>query len=168
MWSNRMPMWYRYETFQNLRNYITSVWNETNFDNVFLKFYKKQSYSQFNILSNYANRFESNYYRVILNTDSQGAVSVASNRGWYIDIFVGCCQTFNVECKKTFGLKRSEEHLLRFDNSDFLVVNASEKTKRYYKHVYEYLEHLPSHVVPKMKQNCQLFVNRQRVQICTS
>ncbi|CAF0920099.1 unnamed protein product [Adineta ricciae] len=168
MWTNRMPMWYRYETFQNLRNYITSVWNETHFDNVFLKFYENQSYSQFNILSNYANRFESNYYRVILNTDSQGAVSVASNRGWYIDIFVGCCQTFNVECNKTLGLKRSEEHLLRFDNSDFLVVNASEKTKRYYTHVYKYLEHLPSHVVSKMKQNCQLFVKKQRAQICTS
>ncbi|CAF3889921.1 unnamed protein product, partial [Rotaria sp. Silwood1] len=117
MWTNRMPMWYRWETYPSLRNYISSAWNLSSFDDAFIEFSKNQRYSQFTILSSYAARFEANYYRIIMNTDRRGAISVGSNRGRDKDIRIGCCRSFGSGCNDSSMPRANEDHLLRFDNT---------------------------------------------------
>ncbi|CAF1183423.1 unnamed protein product [Adineta steineri] len=166
MWTNRMPMWYRWETYQNLRNYISLAWNGSSFDDAFIEFSKNQGYSQFTILSTYASLFESNYYRIIMNNDTRGAVSVGSNRGREADIRVGCCRSFHIGCNDTSLPELNKDHLLRFDNTEFAAINATEKNDAYYASVHEYLKQMPSYMVSNMKKSCELFLNNKSIPIC--
>ena len=166
MWPNRMPMWYRWETYQNLRNYITSAWKVSSFDHAYIQFFGPQRYSQFTIISSYASLFESNYYRVITNNDTRGAVSVGSNRGRDVDIRIGCCRSFNIGCNDTVTAEADHDHLLRFDNSDFFAVNATAKTNLYYEHVHAYLKQMSPQVVSQMKESCQTYLQHKWTRIC--
>ncbi|CAF1134273.1 unnamed protein product [Adineta steineri] len=166
MYTNLMPMWYRWETFQNLRNYISLAWNGSSFDDAFIEFSKNQRYSQFNILSTYASLFESNYYRIIMNSDTRGAVSVGSNRGREADIRIGCCRSFHIGCNDTSLPELNKDHLLRYDNTEFAAINATEKNDAYYAYVHEYLKQMPSYIVSNMKKSCELYLSRRRNRIC--
>lgn len=166
MWPNRMPMWYRWETYQNLRNYIASAWKVPNFDDAYIRFYGKQRYSQFTIISSYASLFEPNYYLVITNNDTRGAISVASNRGRDVDIRVGCCRSFNIGCNDNLTSEGDHDHLLRFDYSELFAVNATAKTNRYYEHVHAYLKQMSPNVVLHMKESCQIFLEQKWTSIC--
>lgn len=166
MWPNRMPMWYRWETYQNLRNYISSVWKTASFDDAYILFFQNQRYSQFTIISSYASLFETNYYRVITNNDTLGAVSVGGNRGREMDIRIGCCRSFNIGCKDQSTPETNDDHLLRFDNSAFFAVNATEKTNLYYEYVHAYLEKISPYTVLNMKDSCQTYLENKSLPIC--
>jgi hypothetical protein len=78
MITNIMPIFFYKETFKNFRNYISNVW-EMNFDEAY-KIFSRKPYCQFNILANYALKFESDKYEFVdLFSNSTEKFSVAQN-----------------------------------------------------------------------------------------
>ena len=142
------------------------MWKTPSFDDAYIQFFQNQRYSQFTIISSYASLFESNYYRVITNNDTRGAVSVGGNRGREMDIRAGCCRSFNIGCNDISKPETNHDHLLRFDNSDFFAVNATEKTNLYYKYVHAYLKQMPSSIVLSMKESCQTYLENKSIPMC--
>ncbi|CAF4401981.1 unnamed protein product [Rotaria sp. Silwood2] len=163
MWVNRMPMWYRYETFQFVRNHISRIWN-TSFDDAFAEF-SKSLYSQFNIMSSYASKFEGKHYRVILNTDTNGAISVGSNGGVPTDIRIGCCRSFDIGCVGSD--RNNDDHLLTYGTNAVNAVNRTVTTEAYYKNVYAYLKQVRPDALARMKETCDLYLKGQWKPLCT-
>lgn len=96
MATNIMPFFFWKSTFQNFRNYISNIWDMP-FDEAYKIFSQKQ-YCQFNILVNYALKFESEKYEFIdLKTDNIGKVSVAQNGcPTSRDTLCGAINSFNI------------------------------------------------------------------------
>lgn len=142
MYTNRMPIFFYKETFENCRNYISKRWNMS-FDEAF-KIFSRDEYSQFNILVNYALTFESDKYHAIFNdkefTETNNIISVGQNgclRPY--DIITGYIQSFDINvndlpenyralCEK---YTNNIEHVNRYSNSIIKIVNKPIITKHY-------------------------------------
>jgi len=160
MWTDRNPFWLRRETFQNVRNYISNEW-EKSFDEAFVAFSDK-SYSQFNIIFNYAVVEESNFYRAILPNDSTGVVSVGCNRCRPEDVPIGCCRSFGVECENLQHEWRGNiDHLLRFNNYDVSWIGRGDMVDAYYSEVQKELGEIDPDLVDEMKQSCEAYIKGQ-------
>ncbi|UJR18754.1 hypothetical protein I4U23_005660 [Adineta vaga] len=62
-----------------------------------------------------------------MNTNKSGAISIGSNRERELDIYIEYCKAFPINCNNTLLGKYYHDHLLRFDNLHFAVINATEK-----------------------------------------
>uniref|UniRef100_A0A6C0EVG0 Uncharacterized protein n=1 Tax=viral metagenome TaxID=1070528 RepID=A0A6C0EVG0_9ZZZZ len=96
MCTNIMPMFFWKDTFKNFRNYISDIWGMS-FDEAY-KIFSIKPYCQFNILANYALKFESDKYEFIdikIQTDKK--VSVAQNGcPTSRDTLVGLIKSFSI------------------------------------------------------------------------
>jgi len=145
MYTNRMPIFFYKETFENCRNYISKQWNMS-FDEAF-KTFSRDQYSQFNILVNYALTFEPDKYHAVFNdkefTETNNIISVGQNgclRPY--DIITGYIQSFNINindlpenyrtlCKK---YQYNLEHVNRYSNS-IIKINNDLIINKYYKSI---------------------------------
>lgn len=94
--TNRMPMFFWRSTFINLRNYIANLYG-ISFDEAF-KIFSRNRYCQFNILANYAIKFEPKKY-VVCDQTAKGInlISVAQNGCPNTrDILIGGIKSFNI------------------------------------------------------------------------
>lgn len=96
MATNMMPMFFWKDTFKNFRNYIADVWGMS-FNEAY-KCFSRKPYCQFNILANYALKFESDRYEFVdLFTDSNNKLAVAQNGcPTTRDVLAGVIQSFNI------------------------------------------------------------------------
>ena len=83
-------------TYINLRKYIAALWG-VSFDEAY-KIFSRKSYCQFNILANFAMKFESDRYMVCeQNSQSANLVSVCQNGCPNTrDIIIGGINSFNI------------------------------------------------------------------------
>ena len=130
----RMPIFFYKETFENCRNYISKKWNIP-FDEAF-KIFSRDEYSQFNILVNYALKFEKDKYYAVYNDRefiySNNLISLGQNGCLRpFDIITGYIKSFNIKiddlperhrnlCKKYLNNKA---HINRFANHIFPIKN---------------------------------------------
>ena len=109
MATNIMPMFFWKDTFRNFRNYIADVWGMS-FDEAY-KCFSRKPYCQFNIMANYALKFESDRYEFVdLFTDSNGKLAVAQNAcPTTRDVLAGVIRSFNIpeDDLKTVVIKSS-------------------------------------------------------------
>ncbi len=96
MCTNLMPMFFWKTTFHNLRNYISSIW-DMSFDEAY-KVFSRKPYCQFNILANYALRFEPDKYEFVdVKLPSVDKVIAAQNGcPTSRDTFVGLLRSFRI------------------------------------------------------------------------
>jgi hypothetical protein len=94
--TNRMPMFFWRSTFINLRNYISKLYN-TNFDEAF-RIFSRNRYCQFNILVNYAIKFEPEKYVICDQCDRSANLMSVSQNGCpnTRDILIGGIKSFNI------------------------------------------------------------------------
>jgi hypothetical protein len=97
MSTNRMPMFFWRSTFINLRNYIAKLYG-VNFDEAY-KIFSRNRYCQFNILANYALKFEPEKYRICDQVStSDNLVSVCQNGCPNTrDILAGGIKSFDIQ-----------------------------------------------------------------------
>ena len=96
MATNMMPIFFWKDTFKNFRNYIADVWGMS-FNEAY-KCFSREPYCQFNILANYALKFESDRYEFVdLFTDLNGKLAVAQNGcPTTRDVLAGVIRSFNI------------------------------------------------------------------------
>ncbi|CAF2115186.1 unnamed protein product [Rotaria magnacalcarata] len=162
MWTDVMPQWFRRETFLHVRNYISHAWNSS-FDDAFGEF-SKFGHCPANVLASYAVKFENKYYLTHLNTDTVGAVGVASNRGREMDIRIGCCRSFDIGCDNIS--RNNDDHILRYNNSPLFAKNRSESINAYYEHVSNYLSEMRPEAVMHMKNSCKNYLGGKWTPLC--
>ncbi len=113
MRTNRNPMWFHRSTFSACRRHIATNWNST-FDEAFTAFMTRKT-SPVNVLSQFAILHQPELYQLVLQNDTRGIVSVASNKWKPQQVVSGCCATWNVACDQVTAANYSQ-FLLRYDN----------------------------------------------------
>jgi hypothetical protein len=112
MATNIMPMFFWKETFQNFRNYISQIWGMS-FDEAY-KIFSIKPYCQFNILANYAMKFESDKYEFIdLKINDNNKFCVAQN---------GCPTSRDTLCGLVKSFKISENDLM---NNNIIIKKSN-------------------------------------------
>ena len=118
MATNIMPFFFWKTTFQNFRNYISDVWGMS-FDDAY-KIFSTKPYCQFNIMVNYALRFEPDKYEFIdLMTDNTENISVAQNGcPTSRDTLCGVINSFNVKEEQLSNIIIQSSKVSSFGNVD--------------------------------------------------
>jgi hypothetical protein len=112
MFTNIMPIFFYKETLKNFRDYISNIWGMS-FDEAY-KIFSRRAYCQFNILANYALKFESDKYEFIdIFSDVSEKVAVAQN---------GCPTTRDTLCGLVKSFKLSEDDLI---NSNIIIQKSN-------------------------------------------
>lgn len=96
MMTSRMPIWFWRSTFEACRNHIARRWN-TSFDTAFEDF-SRGPFCAFNILANYAVKYEPERYQIRLMDSPAGDVLSVGQNGCIsrFDLVAGGLQTFRV------------------------------------------------------------------------
>jgi hypothetical protein len=114
--TNNMPFFFHRSTFKNLRDYIEKTWNMS-FDEAFNHF-SKAPFCQFNILANYAYKFESDKYEFIEQNNQNVSLVVSAINGCHNtrDIIIGGILSYNILENE---LPTNWEQLIRGREDDF-------------------------------------------------
>jgi hypothetical protein len=119
MCTNIMPIFFWKNTFSNFRKYISDIWG-VSFDEAY-KIFSRKPYCQFNILVNYALKFESDKYEFIdVKTHTAGKVCVAQNGcPTSRDTICGLIKSFNIsEGELPTNMHIQKSHSSSFGNVD--------------------------------------------------
>jgi len=170
MWHNRMPIFFWKSTFENARAHIAKRYNTT-FDEAFKQF-SLAKYSQFNIIGNYALKFEADRYEFKFHTDLEGVVSVGSNYCCRETVITGCCAAFDIpDCAGPPAPETMRKVFLSYDSTYpvswidnmMLVTNHFENVKR----DLSALGKRDPEAIDKMKHKCYLYITEQVTRVCT-
>lgn len=180
MSTNRMPMFFWKSTFINLRNYIANLYG-VSFDEAY-RIFSRGRYCQFNILANYAIRFEPEKYVICDQTSkSTSLVSVCQNGCPNTrDILVGGIKSFNIKqneipkkIKATGRIqgystpipqltyKEMIDDLMHLNNFSCILNNPCQKKHidQHYQNVSRDIEKLPIHEQQRIRNNFIRFLD---------
>ena len=182
MCTNRMPMFFWKSTFINLRNYIAELYG-VNFDEAF-KIFSRKPFCQFNILANYALKFEPEKYEICDQlSQSTSLMSVCQNGCPNTrDIIVGGINSFNINQKdipknlKARGrilgsgtpipqltYKELLEDLMHANNFSCILNNPCQKKymDQHYLNVSRDIKKLPTHEQERLRNNFIKFLSEE-------
>ncbi len=113
MYVDKAPIfWFWKSTFVNVRNHIASHWNSS-FEDVFRNL-SMSTYSPLNIIANYASRWESYRYLVVMHEDDENSCCYQCETK---DVLVSCCVVFNVSCPPGgTSIQDRSRHVNRYNN----------------------------------------------------
>lgn len=116
MITNIMPMFFYKETFKNCRDYISNIWGMS-FDEAY-KIFSRKPYCQFNILANYALKFESDKYEFIdVFSNTINKIAIAQNGcPTSRDTLCGLVKSFQIS---EYDLKNNNIIIQKSNNSSF-------------------------------------------------
>lgn len=131
MYPDRFPQWFWKDTFKNVRQWLMRKYHQTTFNDAYAVF-SYERHCQFNIMYDYAMKFElERYQNYPFNTDN-GVISVACNRCRENDIALGCCYNYGV-CNKEYRFQTNDDFkfLWRYNNYKVHWKDVAEIVKQY-------------------------------------
>ena len=154
--TNRMPIWFWRSTFANCRRHIARHGN-VEFDDAYRAF-SRAPYCTFNILANYAIKYESDRYAIRL-MDAKGGDLVAVGQNGCLstdDVIIGGRRTFQIEGSQT---NQDSVHLNRAAKMLCGVSVSKAHAARHYEAVHEELRKLPADRRAAMRNAFLEFLN---------
>jgi hypothetical protein len=170
MYPNRMPIFFWKSTLENARAHIAKHYNTT-FDEAF-KHFSLATYSEFNIIANYALNFEADRYDFKFHTDSEGVVSVGSNYSRRKSVITGCCAAFDIpNCAGPPAPEDMRQAFLQYSTYPVswmddmtLVTNHIEKVRR---DISALRKRAGDEAFRTMQHECYLYITRRTPSVCT-
>ncbi len=182
MCTNRMPMFFWKSTFINLRNYIAELYG-VNFDEAF-KIFSRKPFCQFNILANYALKFEPEKYEICDQLSQSTILMSVCQNGCpnTRDIIVGGIKSFNINQKDIpknlkargrilgyttpipqLSYKELIEDLMHANNFSCILKNPCKRIDidQHYINVSRDIKKLPIHEQERLKNNFIRFLNNE-------
>ena len=170
MFIDRMPIFFWKSTFENARAHIAKHYNTT-FDEAFKQFSLAQ-YSQFNIIANYAMKFEADRYDFKFHTDSKGVLNFGSNYYGRWTVLTGCCAAFDIPNCEGHSTPAVMKHaFLSYNTYPVSWINDTTLVTNHLENVQRDLSALGERdpeAVNNMKDKCNLYMTKRSPDVCTN
>lgn len=151
MMTNRMPIWFWRSTYEACRKHVERHWN-TSFDTAFASF-SRAPYCAFNILANYAIKYEPERYKIrLFDSPDEDVISVAQNGCLSaLDMVAGGLRTFRFtpedglpeQIRRVYhDLMADRIHLNRLAHEACAVTISAPRAEQHYAKVWEDVEQL--------------------------
>ena len=169
MYLNRMPIFFWKSTYENARAHIAKRYNTT-FDEAFKQFSLRR-YSQFNIIANYALKFEADRYDFKFHTDLEGVVSFGSNYCQRGSVVTGCCAAFDIpNCAGPPAPEIMKKVFLSYNTYPVSWIGNMTLVTDHFENVKRDLSALGKRdpeAIDKMKYKCYLYMTKRTTSVCT-